>query len=452
MLKILENTFFEKLIVFLLPVSFLLGFKKEIFSFDLGASEYSKIFFYPSSLIIFLFIVFCLLKFGKNLKDFILRNKTSLYFLKAFLFFILISVFLSQNFYLSTSVFIRLAFQIIFSLSLALYFFLARTSYRRFFSSLFFWGFFESLIGIYQFMLQKSVGLRFLGEAIIAPFLKGIGKVDFLTTKLVRSYGTFPHPNILSAFLLVSLISGFYLWISERSSFNNTTVTGLIKRYILFIVPIFSIILAIFLSFSRSAWLATILFPLIFVIYQFTHQTSKIESKKIFQFIAIMCLSGLITVLIFKPLTTNRLNVSYADPAVNLRLTYSKIGIEIIKNNFFGVGLGNQINYSISNGVFKKFGLNEIWQYEPIHNIYLLIASEVGILSLVFILCFILITISKIKSLLFNLIIATPILILMFLGVFDHFLWDIWQGQLLFWASIGLVWGFNPSIQEDKNT
>ena len=99
------------------------------------------------------------------------------------------------------------------------------------------------------------------------------------------------------------------------------------------------------------------------------------------------------------------------------------------------------------------------WVFQPVHNIYLLIAAETGILGLASFLTFLFFIFKKawekIKSLaggeriyLYSfLFIAYNFL---FIGLFDHFLWDLQQGQLLFWMILGIIAGLSAHSSTDR--
>ena len=85
------------------------------------------------------------------------------------------------------------------------------------------------------------------------------------------------------------------------------------------------------------------------------------------------------------------------------------------------------------------------WEWQPIHNLYLLIGSEVGVLGLLSFIIFILGAFIK-KGLLFlkkdkeeYYIILAIMSSLLIIGLFDHFLWTIDSPALLFWLMIGLL-------------
>ena len=116
--------------------------------------------------------------------------------------------------------------------------------------------------------------------------------------------------------------------------------------------------------------------------------------------------------------------------------------MEIIKENRFrGVGWGGFVTAMDD---YTGEGLLP-YLHQPVHNIYLLIAAESGVLALVVFLFF-----------LFGIVrhawvsrgepILRYVLVLTFFGFlaisfFDHYLWTIQQGSLMFWVVLGLLAG-----------
>ena len=82
-------------------------------------------------------------------------------------------------------------------------------------------GIFQSLIAALQFILQKSVGLKIIGESVIAPNVLGVAKFEIYGEKILRAYGTFPHPNLLAVFLVLSLASGWWLWTQRNQKIKS---------------------------------------------------------------------------------------------------------------------------------------------------------------------------------------------------------------------------------------
>ena len=59
---------------------------------------------------------------------------------------------------------------------------------------------FASVLGLFQFILQHSLGLKILGESVVSNSMVGVAKLQLFDFKLLRAYGTFAHPNIFSGF------------------------------------------------------------------------------------------------------------------------------------------------------------------------------------------------------------------------------------------------------------
>ena len=82
--------------------------------------------------------------------------------------------------------------------------------------------------------------------------------------------------------------------------------------------------------------------------------------------------------------------------------------------------------------------------YQPVHNIYLLVYSEIGIIGFVLFLLFIggllyefvkRVKMRKMWDYSFLLVTGSVLLI----GLFDHFLLTIQQGRFVFWLSLALL-------------
>src|SRR3989338_7690779 len=70
---------------------------------------------------------------------------------------------------------------------------------------LLFAGLVQASMAIGQFHMQHSLGWGFLGEYISETGTQGLATINVGSDKLIRAYGSMPHPNILGGFLLVAL-------------------------------------------------------------------------------------------------------------------------------------------------------------------------------------------------------------------------------------------------------
>jgi O-antigen ligase len=168
------------------------------------------------------------------------------------------------------------------------------------------------------------------------------------------------------------------------------------------------------------------------------------------------------TALLLPHLKARFLTISFEEQAIDLRFFYNKMALSIIKEKpFLGIGIGNFVWYSQNYQVFlraanKMLSLvgqsdKEIpkWLFQPVHNIYLLIAVEMGLLGLVAFLLFlgrILLGWLKVCFLparhrLRHQVLVGGFLVSCFLilGLTDHYFWTLQQGGLMFWLSLALL-------------
>ncbi|MBI2074766.1 MAG: hypothetical protein HYT83_02925, partial [Candidatus Levybacteria bacterium] len=97
-------------------------------------------------------------------------------------------------------------------------------------------------------------------------------------------------------------------------------------------------------------------------------------------------------------------------------------------------------NFLVNLPAYEKIKENAFFvSFQPVHNIFLLIAAETGIVGLTFFLWFLLKTFKKnqFQTSDFKFQILAMVLIL---GLFDHYFLTLQQGQLLFAFVLGFCW------------
>lgn len=298
----------------------------------------------------------------------------------------------------------------------------------------------QSLIAIYQFFEQRPLGLNRLGEQLINPLTPGFAKIIVSGETLVRGYGTFPHPNVLSAFLLTGLLFAIYLSLNSKK-WTETAFWGLI---------ILINTLGLTVTFSRAAYLAYALGLCIFfgslILKTYLHnkkefwpQVNKLGGTLIFIIISILSAAA-----IFKPYLLNRAVIN--DNALSERITYNQIGLKMIEGNLlFGVGAGESVLY------MQQYSQEHLepWQKQPIHNYFLLSATELGIPAALFLLWIFLyhlkLIINSIKSehnfqlISYRLSLITIISCFLLLMLLDHYFYTLQQTQMLLWIILALI-------------
>lgn len=315
---------------------------------------------------------------------------------------------------------------------------------KKIFQWLLIGGLVQALIGLGQFFSQQSLGLhRIFEESILGFGLAGVARIDMPGFDLLRAYGTLPHPNLLAIYLAAAIFCLIYLFQkSERRNF-------LIKLG--FVLSAWLLVFALFLTFSRSVillFIALIFFNLIFS-----------RQRKIWLLILGLVL---LTVIILNPEISQRFNPQglIDTQAVDLRVYYNQIALAMIKESpFWGIGLGQfiwRLPEYISRFSPEKtlVGLSlENWLFQPVHNIFLLIASESGIIGLFIFLFFAgrLFMDYFYQGWLSKLYLLFYLLVFMLLFSIDHYFWSIQQGSLLLWLGLGLLGGQTAETGKNKS-
>jgi hypothetical protein len=311
---------------------------------------------------------------------------------------------------------------------------------RLIYKFLTFSGLLQSLIALGQFLKQSSLGLAILGEDILATSSKGVAKVIVDGNSYIRSYGTFPHPNLLAGFLVVACATTLYLMLDSKLK------TAQYEYGAIF----FILTLALFSSLSRSGMLGLLI--LIIGTFSSLFATTRNRSKKSKENFILIAAALVLAVLIFLPFIKARSIIN--DSAINERLNYDRIGGEIIKEDpILGHGLG-----TITMEVEKHFSSAESWQIQPPHNYFIIVACETGLVGLIMFLSLYFSLLIKLargifqkageslhleKTFVFSLLIGIFLMMM-----FDHYFYTLQQTQLLLWLIIGIAAGVTHVTKE----
>lgn len=265
-----------------------------------------------------------------------------------------------------------------------------------------FWGLVLSMatgiiLAILQFIFGGTLGLWILGERSFTLSTPGIAKFDFYGIQFLRPYATFPHPNVLAGFLVVTVI---FL------QMKNPDYQRFIRKVISFFAGV-----VILLTVSRVVIAAGFVWAMI-----------SLKNKHRFLLVA-----GFVILL---PILYTRFSsvLTFDNLALTRREELSGIALTLFfKSPVLGVGLNNFISAGAD---FLLVGPSRFLQ--PVHNIFLLSMSETGIVGLFGWLMLVGFPIWK-RSYLFVWV------MIIVLGLFDHYFLTLPQGyRLLF-----LVWGMS---------
>jgi len=328
---------------------------------------------------------------------------------------------------------------------LALFFFLAHSTYpkERIFNvfawSIFGMGLFEALIAIRQYFNQHTLGLRLLGEQPLQATIPVANGYRWLfdhwlhysngNTTIYRAIGTMPHPNVMGGFFAVALMITAYFFFIYR------------KKRLWFGTAYFIIFFAMAVTYSRSAIFAYLISTSLWILWTWARQ--KVFMRSI---VVLSLASGsIVGTLLHEQIYSRGGLVNYNQTSRQSdqeRLIYQKVAIKMIqKHPVFGIGY-EQFSSRTIDYLPKGTNLSKIHVY-CVHNIFLLIASEMGLLSMGFFIFWVGLLVwrglrandsSLELALLWSIFIG-----FLFIGCCDYYPIVFQQGKLLFFGIAGLL-------------
>ena len=434
----------QNMLLVLFLTSSTLGTRFLLYTFTPGFHEYESAFVYVSDLLLFLFLG--RLWFSKK-NIFPAVRKPVLVFFGFIVLFSIVSIFFAPSWLLALYVLVRLVLYMLFAIGIpalgkergCVAYILAMIAVL---------AVIQAGIGIGQFAAQGNLGLSIFGESPISSFDPETSKSIIGDARIVRSYGTFPHPNVLGGFLVLGLGALYYLWFKVRLPvlyFARKGYAHAFKIYSPVIIKniilssfIFIVLTGIVLTFSRVSWVLAIFVSSVMFVYGLIVGGYRRHALKLFVVVVFSCW---LLVVSLSPFIFPRARVSFTEPSVTSRISYLDIGKNIIQEHPFGVGLGNQVWYAVENNIYREAGFTIPQEWQPIHNVYVLMTSEIGIggaLSFIVFLITLLVGLLRVSSL-ESQVLATMLMSLLLFGLFDHFLWTLPQGQFMLWLVIGLT-------------
>ena len=335
----------------------------------------------------------------------------------------------------------------------------------------------QGILAIAQFIFQSSIGINFLRESIFSASQPGIAKIIIGEGVFVRSYGLFPHPNILAVFLGISIL--FTISAPLIFSRNLFHVEQLLIAYrtALFIQGF-----GFLVTFSKSAFFGFLMaiFYYIFRLFHVEQPKNKVKdlvivprgtithtknyfysycstwnNKNFMQIFRLnlfhveqrknLFLIGLLFFLSVLFFSSVNWHYFFFQPLEERNFISQEFLSIISQNTIGGVGIGQSV--LLMQNYFNEKLLS--WQFQPIHSLFLLILIETGVVGFgLWILFFMML--ARIlfrknvprgtqKERAVTTLIVSMSLFMAIVSFFDHYFWDIQQGQLLLWLLFGVV-------------
>ncbi len=268
----------------------------------------------------------------------------------------------------------------------------------------------ETTLAILQFIKGETLGFWILGERTFSISTPGIAKFDLYGWQFLRPYATFPHPNVLAGFVLVGTCIMYQVAREKKQLINLALILGS---------------MTVFATMSRVAILAGVGAALVLL-------------KRKWRILMT------VLILLLSPILFTRFSSLLNFDNLTLLRREEQIGSAwqiFLHHPVLGIGLNNFIP-TVSTDL--TIGPSRFLQ--PVHNIFLLALSETGLVGLIGLIGLIGLPILWLSRLHPKSYILYPTLlpwiIILFLGLFDHYFLTLSQGyRLLF-----LVWGLSFSM------
>ncbi len=330
-----------------------------------------------------------------------------------FLIFLIPSIFVSPVKILSFSIYLR-----IFLYSVAgffAYYYVDKKDFKIITKILLIQIIFVSLLAISQFVLQHSVFNNYLilGEQPYSSATPYITKESFFGHTVIPPMSLFRHPNALAGYLSVMLILIAFLFPKDKLS------------KLAFVLCLITLLLAF-------SYLTTIFLGVTLVLGYL-----NLDFKKIFLIYLLV-----ISILFLLPFY----GVSSSNPSIYRRANLLDTAYIVSGENLMlGVGTG-----AFTSVVDRFQTTSDIRFTQPVHNVFVLILTESGLLPFMLIVFLILyssklLIISKVKPFFLILMLTTLLM------SSDHYFWTAQQPLLLLFLLLGFSWNFAAAALVSKH-
>lgn len=299
----------------------------------------------------------------------------------------------------------------------------------------------QAVVAIMQFGAQQITANKWLGIAAQDPSVLGTAVVQVGDARWLRVFGTLPHPNMLAAWLLLGILLAVYLLSVAREKPFPRAQQDVFCYWFFSIGALFALVAmstALVLTFSRSALLSLGIFALVIIVQSIARK--KIQ-RRVVGALAFIFLSVAFTAVNVLPLITTRASVQTRleqRSLVEREEGVAKAAGVIRRHLIIGTGIGayTAVQYG-DNAALQG------WEYQPVHNVWLLLAAELGVVGFVVGLLLLAELFARVlagfraSSSGRYLLIATSFCIVL-LGFFDHFLWTSYFGITIFFLAFCL--------------
>lgn len=252
----------------------------------------------------------------------------------------------------------------------------------------------QSVFGIWQFLAQSDISSKWLGMAMHNAGEMGASVVETLAGgRWLRAYGTLDHPNILGGYLVIAILLAVYLYVSgagknKHKDGTNTRSTlfklsSILSRHQkpILVGVVALLFVCLFFTFSRTAW-AGLLVGLITFFAITLYWRQKHVQKKILKVLAVLAVLSAVLFGFYSELVISRLSQdTYTEiKSTTERMSSYEIAAGVVRENLFlGAGIRNY-GPEVENMAGAE---GSYYMYQPVHNVFLLVLAEIGLLGVI---------------------------------------------------------------------
>ena len=300
----------------------------------------------------------------------------------------------------------------------------------------------EAVLAVWQSVIQHDMGLRWLGETLLEPTMRGVAVfIADHGDRILRAYGTLPHPNVLAVQLALALWVLWWLYLRHATRRVHDFIWAVAGALMLW---------GLYVTYSRTVialWLAA---TVAFAVVLFRHPAVRswpnvgVVRERTRRALAVIALVTVVFGVTQWQRVGARAIIHASDEAVQYRLDFARDSLgsgggRFLHINWLGVGLGNFTTWLAHTQPWLPD-----YQVQPAHNIFLMAYAETGVLGLGVWLWWLWSTAVAAwhrheRQPILRLAVAVVIGTLILVGMFDHLFWTLQQGRLLWWISLAVL-------------
>lgn len=270
------------------------------------------------------------------------------------------------------------------------------------------------LLGIWQMFAGFSPGSSILGLAVRNAAQLGDAVLVVEGVRILRMYGTFPHPNIFGTALALSFAA-------------TMTMTAITKKKMHMLIVVGTCI-ALALGISRSAALAIACVSLVWVLREVRYK--KIMLALVAAIAPLVWMTQFIAPNLLAIRGTSAIEMQSLSERVEQVTAWKDV---MSHGGILGVGM-----YKYPEALAERAEtFQAAWTYQPVHNVFLLLLAELGVWWFTFAIFVAARAVWLLKNEAWRM---APFLVALWsLAWFDHALWTSWTGMAYTAICIGFL-------------